>query len=85
MQDKTSQAAAALQAAKQKGLSYYDAVQSLKTQGFDQADIDGASDLVHYNLTDEQQKEEVQELNDQRVAVEEEGLEDRIERGFNRL
>lgn len=48
MQDQNARALVALQAAKQQGLSYFEAAQSLKLQGFDQQAIDNASDKFDY-------------------------------------
>jgi hypothetical protein len=48
MQDQNIQALAALQASKQKGLTYYDAIQALRDRGFGQEAIDDASVKFDY-------------------------------------
>jgi hypothetical protein len=48
MQDQNTKAIEALQIAKQNGLSRYDAIQSLRAQGFDQSVIDDATDHYYY-------------------------------------
>jgi hypothetical protein len=83
MQDKITQAVAALQTAKQKGLSYYEAVQSLKARGFSQDIIDDASDQFNYKQEDH--VSEMQKLDEEHEQIEEDEREDRVNREMGNL
>lgn len=99
MQDQVTAAIAILQDAKKKGLSYYDAVQSLKTQDFSQEVIDDASNRFDYSEgvirstetaanSPEGQAEKQRleaELESVDLQLRKDQLDEGIERGFERI